>query len=156
MSSLNLSARPLIKLPASAFPDWADVYVCDKCGRDITQHLRRRESHSWEPMGPEAYFCLCGQRYLTGAIEWDHLGDWERARRTGNMIGLGVLLSVVSCILGSVVYFALRFGLGLREAALFSFAIIAILPFLLTQIGFWPAVIASMWRTRVGSPKKHT
>ena len=27
------------QLPASKFPDFADAYVCDKCGTDITEHV---------------------------------------------------------------------------------------------------------------------
>jgi hypothetical protein len=77
MLSLNLVTRPLITLPASAFPNRADVYVCDKCGRDITKHLRPGQSHTWAPMGRERYLCLCGQKYLTGAREWDHFSERE-------------------------------------------------------------------------------
>ena len=81
MLSLNLGARPLVTLPASSFTDRADAYVCDKCGRDIAKHFRPGQSHAWGPMGRERYRCLCGQKYLPGATEWDHLGDRERSRR---------------------------------------------------------------------------
>jgi hypothetical protein len=101
MLSLNLGARPLITLPASAFPNGADVYVCDKCGRDITRHFRPGRAHVWAPMGPERYLCLCGQRYLTGATEWDHLSDWERNRRVKDTLGLGVLFSAMFSNTGS-------------------------------------------------------
>ena len=154
MSSLNLSARPLVTLPASAFPERADVYVCDKCGRDITKHLRRRESHSWSPIGRETYFCACGQRYLTGATEWDHLGNWERRRRVRNTLTLGFFLSLIISVLSLAAYLVLRFMLSSPKSALVTAAAIALLPFLLLQITFWPGVIASMWRTRVGSPRK--
>jgi hypothetical protein len=95
MLSLNLGARPLVKLPASAFPDRADIYVCDKCGRDITRHFRPGQAHVWAPMGPERCLCLCGERYLTGAKEWDHFSDWERNRRVGDTLGLGILFSAI-------------------------------------------------------------
>src|SRR5580765_349053 len=94
MVSLNLGGRPLVTLPASAFPDRADAYICDKCGRDITEHFRPCTSHSWEPMGPEKYECLCGQEYLTGAWEWDHLGYRERRQRVKSTLMFGVLFSV--------------------------------------------------------------
>jgi hypothetical protein len=151
MLSLNLGARPLITLPASAFPNGADVYVCDKCGRDITRHFRPGRAHVWAPMGPERYLCLCGQRYLTGATEWDHLSDWERNRRVKDTLGLGVLFSAMFSILGLLAYLVLHFVLGLREGALVTGLVITALPFSLMQIGFWPGVVASMWRTRVGS-----
>ena len=61
-------------LPASGFPERADAYICDKCARDVTKYFRLRPSHSWTPMGPARFVCRCGQCYLTGAIEWDHLG----------------------------------------------------------------------------------
>jgi len=41
MDALNLDPKALSikQLHASEFPEPADVYVCDKCGRDITSHL---------------------------------------------------------------------------------------------------------------------
>ena len=75
---------PLKTLPASGFPERADVYTCDKCARDVTKHLRLRRSHSWTPMGLTRFVRRCGQRYLTGAIEWVHLGRSERHRRVCN------------------------------------------------------------------------
>ena len=151
MLSLNLSGRPRTPLPPSAFPEKADVYVCDKCGRDITKHFRPGRAHVWAPMGRERYQCLCGQKYLTGAREWDHLGDWERVRRAGDTLGLGVLFSVVSSIPGLLVYLVLHFVFGLQEGALITALIITAFPFCLMQIEFWPGVIASMWRTRMGA-----
>jgi len=53
MTSLNLFAPNPTKVPASAFPSPADVYVCDKCGRDITKYFRRGQAHAWKPMRPE-------------------------------------------------------------------------------------------------------
>jgi hypothetical protein len=151
MLSLNLSARPLVTLPATAFPNNADAYVCDKCGRDVTRHFRPGRAHVWAPMGPERFVCFCGQRYLTGATEWDHLGDWERNKRVGDTLGLGVLFSAMFSILGLLAYLFLRFAFGLREGALVTALVITALPFSLMQVTFWPGVIASMWRTRVGS-----
>lgn len=151
MLSLNLSARTLVKLPASAFPDRAAVYVCDKCGRDVTKYFRPGQAHVWAPMGPERYRCVCGQRYLTGATEWDHFSDWERNRSVRDTLGLGVLFSAMSSILGLLAYLVLHLVFGLREGALFTGLVITVLPFFLMQITFWPEVVASMWRTRIGA-----
>ena len=51
MQALNLNSTA----PASRFPEAADVYVCDKCGRDITEHLHRGRPHVWRPLGPARY-----------------------------------------------------------------------------------------------------
>jgi hypothetical protein len=150
MDSLNITSPPL-KLPASAFPSRADVYECDKCGRDVTKHFRVGRAHVWKPMGPERYQCGCGQKYLTGATEWDHLGDWERKRRVRQSFGLGVLFSALGSGIGLVVYAYLRFGFGLHRGALVTGLIIAACPFLLMNIPFWLGVIMSIWRTRVGN-----
>jgi hypothetical protein len=136
MLSLNLGARPLITLPASAFPNEADVYTCDKCGRDITKHFRPGRAHVWAPMGPERFLCRCGQRYLTGATEWDHFSDWERNRRVKDTLGLGALFSAMVSIPGLLAYLVLRFVLGLREGAFVTGLVITALPFTLMQMGF--------------------
>src|SRR4029077_6286361 len=136
MLTLNLGARPVVKLPASTFPNRADLYVCDKCGRDITKHFRPRQSHSWGPMGPESFVCFCGQRYLTGAREWDHFSERERSRRVGQTLGFGILLSAIFSIPGFLAYLALRLVFGLREGALVAGLAITALPFSLTQMGF--------------------
>jgi hypothetical protein len=152
MLSLNLgAARPLITLPACAFPNRADIYVCDKCGRDISKHFRPGRAHVWTPMGPERVRRVCGQKYLTGATEWDHLGDWERNRRVRGTLGLGVFFSAMSSILGFLAYLVLHFIFRLQQGALITGLVIPALPFSLMQIGFWPGVGASIWRTRVGS-----
>ena len=151
MFSLKLGARPVTKLPASAFPDRADVYICDKCGRDITKHLRPGQAHVWAPMGLEIFLCVCGQRYSTGATEWDHFSDWERNRRVRNTFGLGLLFSAMFSIPGLLAYLVLHFAFGLRQGALVTGLVITALPFSLMQIAFWPEVAASIWRTRVGT-----
>lgn len=151
MLTLNLSARPSVKLPASDFPRRADIYVCDQCGRDITKYFRPRLSHTSAPIGPERYKCLCGRKYLTGATEWDHLGDWERSKRGGDAIGIGILLSAISSVLGFLLYLALHFASGVGNAAVVAALVIGSLPFVLVQIGFWPRVLASMLRTRCGT-----
>ena len=147
MTSLNLFAPNPTKVPASAFPSPADFYVCDKCGRDITKYLRRGQAHAWKPMGPERYLCRCGKQYLTGATEWDHLGDWERKRRVAQTLGLGILFSVPGSVIGLVAYLALHRSKG----ALIGALVITATPLLLMLVPFWLGVAASVWRTRVGS-----
>jgi hypothetical protein len=147
VTSLNLSAPDATSLPASAFPTPADVYVCDKCGRDVTKHLHRGQAHVWKPVGPNRYQCRFGQKYLTGAMEWDQLGEWERKRRIGQTVGLGILCSAAFSIVGLVVYLALHRS----KAALICASAIAALPFLLMNVPFWLDVAASVWRTRVGT-----
>jgi hypothetical protein len=147
MSVLNLLAPNPTTLPASAFPSPADTYVCDKCGTDITKYLRPGQAHVWKPMGPERYLCDCGQKYLTGATEWDHLGDWERKNRIRQTLGIGIFFSVLSSVIGLVGYLILRRS----NSALTGALVIAAFPFLLVHIPFWASVAASMWRTRVGT-----
>jgi len=57
-------------------------------------------------------------------------------------------------VLGLAVYLILRFGFGLRRGALLMSLSVAALPFVLMQITFWPEVIASMWRTRMGKRER--
>jgi hypothetical protein len=90
MVSLNLSGG-LKKLPVSAFPDWADEYFCDNCGRDITKRLRRRESQSWQPIGAERFLCACGRNWLTGATE--------------RVLIVNIVFSCVAFITGLCAYF---------------------------------------------------
>lgn len=105
-------------------------------------------------MGRETYICVCGQRYLTGATEWDHFRDRERSHRAGEILGTGVFLSLMCSLPGLVAYLILRLAFGLREAAFVTAAIITVLPFVLMQVSFWPGVLASMWRTRFGAVKR--
>lgn len=156
MDTLNLGGRPVVPLPGSAFPERADVYVCDKCGRDITKRFHPRQSHSWSPMGRETFICACGQRYQTGATEWDHFGDRERSKRAGDTLGIGLLLSAASSIVGAVVYLILRYAFGLQRTAILAAMALALLPFVLMQVTLWPGVAASIWRTRVGTGKEGT
>lgn len=150
MNRLDLDPRTPVVLPASKFPDRADKYICDNCKRDLTEYLHRGRAHVWPAMGPERCICVCGQTYLTGATEWDHFGDGGRKRRTRDTFGLGILFSLMASIPGLIIYLALRFIFGLREAALIVALIITVLPFFLMQITFWPGVFASMRRTRFG------
>lgn len=144
------TSRLLVTLPASAFPKRANVYTCDECNRDVTKYLRPGKAHVWKQMGPERFQCLCGRRYVTGATEWDHLGDWERRHRISQTFGLGIFLSAIASILGLAVYLFLYFVFECKQGAAVVALGIAVLPFVLMQVTFWPLVAASMWRTRVG------
>jgi len=155
-SGRSFLVRAITTLPASSFPERADVYVCDKCARDVTKRFRPRGSHSWTPVGSPSFVCRCGQRYLTGAIEWDYLGLRERHRRVWQTLVLGVFLSGMFSIFGILVYLALRFLFHLRDAGFLVAVFITALPFVWLQMTFWPEVLASMWRTRIGSSFEHT
>ena len=80
---LNLSGK---QLPASSFPERADAYVCDKCGRDVTPYLRRGRADLQPLLGPAMFRCDCGEEYLSASVEWDHLGPSEREKRIRQII----------------------------------------------------------------------
>ena len=117
MFGSNLRARLLITLPASAFPSRADVFVCDKCGRDVTKRLHPRKGHVWTPMGPLRYVCRCGEKYLTAARECDHFSGRERKRRVQQTLLFGVVLSLMASIPGLQAYLFLHFIFDLHRGA---------------------------------------
>jgi hypothetical protein len=94
--------------------------------------------------------CRCGATYLTGALEWDHLGDWERHHRVRDTFAIGLALSSVCSIIGVLICVYMRFVLDLRKLGFVVAVSIGSLPFILIQLSFWAAVVASMWRTRIG------
>ena len=147
MVGLNLSAIKSQAM-ASSFPEPADIYVCDKCGIDITNHFIAQQSHSWRPLGQERYTCQCGERYLTGAVEWIHLSAWERRRRLSQTVGLGILCSAMASPLGLLAYFLLRILHLPGKVGLIGAIAITACPFALWMISFWFEVMASMWRTK--------
>jgi hypothetical protein len=147
---MNLTSRPIVRLPANDFPARADEYFCPSCGRDVTKQVRARQSHSWTPLGPMRFTCPCGQKYLTGAIEWDHLGRYQRLRRVRMVLLESVCLSILSSIPASLFYVALRFVFDLRRVGSTVAWLIIFLPFVLVQLTFWFGVLASIRRTRFG------
>lgn len=151
MSSLNLNARPRIQLPASLFPERADIYVCDKCGRDITRHLRPGQAHAWRAIGRERYVCQCGQKYLTRATEWDHFSARERKRRIQFTFGFAAVFSAIISVFGVAAYLALRYFFYLPRAGVVVGALIAVFPLFSLLVPFSLGVASSMWRTRVGA-----
>lgn len=132
------------ELPASAFPYPATTYVCDKCGRDITNHLHRVVARSRRPIGPSRYTCLCGERWLTGAMEWDYLGALERNLRLSDTLALSVVVAALASIPAFITYALFRHWAG---AAILAGLMIA-LPAILMTVPFWISVAASLWRTR--------
>ena len=153
MFSLNLNPQPLRKLKASKFPERAEVYLCDNCGRDISKHFRPLQSHSWRPMGPERYRRSCGQKYQTGATEWEHLSHGERKRRISQTFAVGFFLSIARSVVGLVLYLGLQSVFRVHQAAGIVALTVSVLPLALMQMTFWPGVMASMWRTRFSSRK---
>jgi len=98
-------------------------------------------------MGPERYVCRCGQSYLTGAREWDHLSEATRKQRIVQIIVTGILFSVPFSFIGLGLYFWLHRS---RRALIFALAM-ATIPFLVVFVPFFLSVAASMYRTRIRS-----
>ena len=154
---LESDERPMLSVtkvartvPASEFPTPADAYVCDKCGRDITKHLHPGRAHVRPPLGPARYTCRCGERYLSGAIEWDHLAPWDQRRWMADT-RLAVIVS------GALILFLLALAIAVRRhSVLLSCLLMAGMLF---SIPLWPLflavlsvpfeIAASLWRTRV-------
>jgi hypothetical protein len=139
-----------MKRPASEFPETADLYVCDECGRDITVHLHRGRAHVRQPLGPVRYVCRCGQSYLSGATEWDYLSDWEKQQWLRDIPLIFILFAMVA-VYGTVAYFAVvhrsfvtivlsLVGIPFGLAFLWLLFMVSVAPFQIT---------ASILRTRV-------
>lgn len=139
------------QLPASKFPDFADAYVCDKCGTDITEHLYRGRTPVWKPLGPARYICCCGEEYISGLVEWDDLGSVQKHVRSLQIIVLLLLLFLPLEGFMFLVRSTIERGgpllVGLSGAALLPavFLLLFFASFLLQGI----EVAASLWRTRV-------
>ena len=148
---LNQMQVAKVQLPGSRFPERADVYVCDNCGRDITSHLHPGRAHVRTPLGPSRYVCTCGQKYLTGTVEWDELSEWDKRAGIRDAIALGVISAL---FLGFSVL--VRFAVGHRSLVALIFSAIAVLPVIalfMMWLDFMLGAIeiaASLWRTRLG------
>lgn len=147
MIGLNLSQREKMQRPASAFPERADIYLCDNCKRDITRHFSPGKSHSGVPMGRETYTCDCGREYQTGAVEWDHLSKRERHFRIRQTHGLGTVFSAMVAVPAAILY-VLSVTLFHWKGAGLAALLLSVVPFITLAGTFWLEVAASKWRTR--------
>jgi hypothetical protein len=155
VQTLELNSFPpaepvMAKLPASRFPDPADVYICDRCGTDITKHLHQGRAHVWRPIGSAWYVCRCGARYPSGAVEWDDLGPWERKQRAWQL-GIAPILAALLLIPAVIAYFTFRY----RSFVLLAALVLVLIPSAVFATLFGLVVfeafeiIASIWRTRI-------
>jgi hypothetical protein len=127
----TLSQNTNSRLPASRFPEPAELYFCDNCGRDLTKNLFRDRAPVWQPLRPMWCVCDCGRKYLSGAAEWDDLSTWEREQRI-RQLGIGFVLFALLVIPVTLAYFALRYG----GAALLAVVGIALIPSILVAKPF--------------------
>ena len=146
----TINPKTISRLPASRFPNRAEVYFCDNCGRDVTKNLHHDRAPLWQPLRPIWHVCQCGRKYLSGAAEWDDLTTWERKQRV-RQLGIGFVLFALLMIPGTLAYFALTLG----SATLLAVLAIALIPSIVVARLLWFClldvfeIIASIWRTRV-------
>ena len=150
MQLLGLDDVSLSSLPATLFPERASAYFCDKCGEDITGRFYVRHGHGSPPLGPPAFYCVCGERYLSGTREWDHLGSNERRISLGTL-GISALFAVP--FLASLTTVALGVREGNRALTIVG-SVLAVItaPFLVSFVpGFLVVqnIAASIFRTRI-------
>jgi hypothetical protein len=151
MQTLNLNPQqpPSKQLRASEFPELADVYVCDDCGRDITAHLHSGRAHVRQPLGPARYVCRCGQKYQSGAAEWDNLSNWAKRQWLGD-VGLALILLAASAVWALLV----RYAATHHSIVLFALSAAAVLlsmplfPLFIALLAVPIEIAASIWRTR--------
>lgn len=137
-------------LPASRFPESADMYFCDTCGRDVTRYLHRRQAHIRQPIGPMRYACACGQTYLTGATEWDYLSDWDKRQWRAD-VGIAsflFLLLLIPVALGYLAWHRRSLIFLVIFVASLAFAVVFLRLFGLLLVGLVD-IARSMWRTRL-------
>lgn len=146
----NRNHKTTSRLPASRFPEPAEIYFCDNCGRDLTKNLYPDRAAVWQRLRPMWYVCECQRKYLSGAAEWDDLATWERKQRIRQLC-IGFVLFAVLVIPMTLAYFALTYG----GAALLAVVAISLIPSILVAKPFGLVlldlyeIIVSIWRTRV-------
>jgi len=146
METLN---PKIARLPASRFPDSAEVYFCDDCGKDLTKYLHQGKAHVWRQLAPAWFVCRCGRKYLSGAAEWDNLSNWEQRQRV-RQLGVGLVLFALLSISCTLAYFGWRH----RSVALLALLAIALIPSVVVAKLFGFVLLdafeiaASIWRTR--------
>jgi hypothetical protein len=148
---MNVLDLNRVQRPASEFPERAEVYVCDICGRDITKQLPRDHAHASQILGAPFYTCLCGQKYRTGLQEWDSMSPadhWNfllRAVVPGSLMGLPLIGFI----------FLVRSTYLHPGYLLLAICVVAAVPSFVFAIFFTIAglegmdIFASLWRTRV-------
>ncbi len=145
-----MDPKTILRLPASRFPEPAEVYFCDDCGKDATKNLHHDRAPVWQPLRPMWYVCECGRKYVSGAAEWDDLTTWER-KQWIRQLRIGFVLFALLMIPGTLAYFALSLG----SATLLAVLAIALIPSIVVArlLGLVLLdvfeIIASIWRTRV-------
>jgi hypothetical protein len=117
---------------------------------EISQNISV-QAHVWSAMGRERYQCRCGQKYLTGATEWDHFRGHERKRRIVDILFFGAFFSAFVSPVSLFVYLFMHFCFGLGRSALNAALVIGACPFFLFNMPFWFEIIMSMWRTRIST-----
>lgn len=150
METLGLNRTDL---PASRFPERADDYFCDRCQRVLTKRLPRHRGHRAISIGPARLTCKCGEKYLSGKCEWDHLTPSEQRGRL-RLTGLLAIFSL-PLILSGV---AIDLGINLQKSYIVIIGLIGTIPsalmatpFLLSMIEL-AQICASIWRTRIARP----
>lgn len=142
-------------LPASRFPERASAYLCDKCGEDITERFYVRRGHASTPLGPPTFYCACGERYLSGTREWDHLGPNEKR------VSLRAL-AIAALFAGPFLISLTTVALGIRDHNR-VLTIIGVVLSVITapfSIAAFPAVLVlreiagSLYRTRIARRSK--
>lgn len=134
-------------LPASQFPEPADLYLCDRCGRDLTNQVYRGRAHVRMPLGRPRFHCACGAQFLSGVTEWDSLHPSDRRRRIRDIYFLALIpLALALCFEGVV-------WLSARNHTIVRFAVSGLLLLIATPSALYliseiPEVVGSLWRTR--------
>ena len=148
MHSWNQLELNSVRLPVSKFPEWAQVYVCDTCGRDVTRFMRRNwSSHQGPPLGPETQTCVCGRVYKTGFVEWEHLTLREQQRRSGGTLLIYIALVLVFGFPGVAIGWLSYVTLGNWK--------VGFLGTLLVAVG-WATYINLKWRFKIRSSQRRT
>jgi hypothetical protein len=146
---LNLHAR---RLSVSKYPEWAQVYVCDQCGADLTKFVRRGwGSHGANRIGPASRTCSCGKVFETGYVEWDHLTSVEQRHESRGFLPLLLIVLVVSAGLGVPIGFLTYETFGSWKAGFVGTMLAGGLLVLYVNLSFWVTVTASRRRTGSGA-----
>jgi hypothetical protein len=151
MEVLGLSPRHEAKrLPASQFPAPADTYVCDSCGSDLTVRLHQGRAHVRRPLGPTWFTCACGRKYISGATEWDNLGDWEKRQWLVD-VGAAFVIALGLALVAFLAYFAgaHRSVMLLSILGVVVLLLCPLFPLFYAMLAVPFEIIASIWRTRI-------